>query len=198
MLYKCEPVRDSVRTVQQWFSERWAPENTIGLLKRTNFRLRRGWLAFDRSVFSEKGRVVLKSVKAMGVYGVVALLISVFWFVGCGGSTQDWNRSSNQTTVRLAPVVNRTTAKLRDVADSPKETVQRFAIDEAKGALTAAASRLGWCCPAASARRGRTAGASCESCEWKMEMAKCEMVLVWHSLHPDASRKEETCRLDLL
>lgn len=131
----------------------------------------------------------------MRVYEVALLLISVFWFVGCGGSKQDWNRSSNQATVRLVPLANRATTKLRYAVNSPEETVQRFVIDGATKALTAAAGQTGWCCPADSAR---SAGASCESCEWKMEMVRCEIVLVWRSLHSSESRKEETCRLDPL
>ena len=166
--------------------------------KKDKFFFSRLTSRFGRFRVRRKDGFVLKCFKAMRVYEVAALLITVFWFVGCGGSIQDSSRRSNQATVRLVPAVNRATAKFRHSADSPVETVQRFAIDGATRAVTAAAGRLGWCCPADGGRRGRSADASWESCERRVREMKDEVVLLWRSLHSDASRKEETCRLDRL
>ena len=83
----------------------------------------------------EEGRDVLKSIKAMGVYEVAALLISVFWFVGCSGRVT--GASSNRPTVLSA---NHASSKFLHVVNSMEERVRGFAIDAAMRALTAVGS----------------------------------------------------------
>jgi hypothetical protein len=151
-----------------------------------------------RSRVRRKEGVVLKSIKAMRVYEVVTLLISVFWLVGCSAPVRDWNSSSNRATMRSPLLADRATTKVLYVANSAEETVQRFAMDGATKALVAAEGRLGWCCPAVSKGEGRAADASCESCAWKMQVVRYEIVLLWRSLHSDAVAKDEMCRLDPL
>ena len=75
-------------------------------------------------------------MKVMGVYEVAALLISVFWFVGCGGSMQGPSSSSNPPNMSSNPPANRASSKFLYVVNSIEETFQGFAIDAATGALT--------------------------------------------------------------
>jgi len=140
----------------------------------------------------------LKSIKAMRLYEVATLLISVFWLVGCSASVRGWNSSSNRAMMRSPLLPDHATTKVLYVANSTEETVQRFAVDGATKALMAAGGRLGSCCPAVSKKEGRSADASCESCAWKMQVVRYEIVLLWRSLHSDALGKDEMCRLDPL
>ena len=153
---------------------------------------------FEEIPCSQKGGIVLKSIKAMRVYEVATLLISLFWLVGCSASIPGGSSSSNRTTMRSSVLGDRATTKLLYVANSTEETVQRFATDEATKALMAAGSQLGFCCPAVGKGKGRAAEASCESCAWKMQVVRCEIVLLWRCLRSDALGEDETCRLDPL
>lgn len=79
----------------------------------------------------------MKSIKAMGVYEVAALLISVFWFVSYLGSMQGPASSSNSPTAPSDPSAKRGVSKFLDVMNSIEDTVEGFAIDAAMRALTA-------------------------------------------------------------
>ena len=85
----------------------------------------------------EEGRDVLKSIKAMGVYEVAALLISVFWFVGCSGRVTGARSCSNRP---IALSANHSSSKFLHVVNSMEERVRGFAIDAAMRALTAVGS----------------------------------------------------------
>lgn len=134
----------------------------------------------------------MKSMKTMGMYEVVALLITVFWFVGCGASMQ--RPSSNRPTMTSVPPVNRATTKVLYVTNSAEQRVQRFAINAATRALTAAGDRLGWCCPAVNGKGDRSSAASCEDCAWMVQVLRCETGLLWQYLRSGRSREDEICR----
>jgi hypothetical protein len=53
-------------------------------------------------------------MKAMGVYEVAALLISVFWFVGCGVSVRPIASAHASTTLRAA-AANRVSVEMREI-----------------------------------------------------------------------------------
>lgn len=136
-------------------------------------------------------------MKAMRVYEVAALLIAVFWIVGCGASVRP-GYSSNRPAVTSAAFTDHATAKLLYVSNVTGKTAQRFAMDAAMKVLTAAGSRLGLCCPATGKTQDRRGVVTCESCAWKIEVVKCEVKLLLQSLRASDARKVETCRLDSL
>lgn len=113
----------------------------------------------------------------MGLYEAVALLITVFWFVGCSASMQRPSSGSNR------PV----TAKVLYVTNVTEQRVERFAMDAGMRALTVAGNRLGWC---------RAGAGSYEDCAWKVQVLKCEAQILWQYLRADVARKDEICRLD--
>lgn len=134
----------------------------------------------------------MKSMKTMGMYEVVALLITVFWFAGCSASTQ--HPGSNRPTMTSGLPVNHATAKVLYVTTSTEQRVHRFAIHAATSALTAAAGRMGLCCPAANGKGDRSSAASCEGCAWMVQVLKCETGLLWQYLHSGRNRDDEICR----
>lgn len=92
----------------------------------------------------------------MGSYEIAALLICVFWFVGCcSGPMQGPSSSSNAPTMPSAPPVYHAMAKSRYVVSCIAETVQGLVRDGATGSevgvddvpiLAAVEFRISYCC----------------------------------------------------
>ena len=79
----------------------------------------------------------MKNMKSMGCYEFAALLICVFWFVGCGGSTP--TSSNSGSNPKPVTAMNRATSKFLSDVNSMEETVQGFVMAARREGVVGAA-----------------------------------------------------------